>query len=116
MRRSTAPIEPGAILRAVLARLPDGTAETMPSPLIPLLDTTLLTNAPGEPRVGNQLLAEIHSADRVDLVMAFIRRSGIAPLLTALRAYVERGSPLRILTTTYMGSTAARALDVLRDY
>ena len=75
-----APIEPGTVLRAVLGRTPDGRVETMPEPLIPLLDTTLLTNAPGEPRVGNQLLTELHSADRIDVVMAFIRRSGIAPL------------------------------------
>jgi hypothetical protein len=35
---------------------------------------------------GNgQLVEEIESADRVDIVMAFIRRSGIRPLLDALR-------------------------------
>jgi hypothetical protein len=64
---SEAPIEPGTVLRAILGRTPDGRVETMPEPLIPLLDTTLLTNAPGEPRVGNQLLTELHSADRIDL-------------------------------------------------
>jgi hypothetical protein len=51
-------VEPGTVLRAVLSHMPDGTPETIPEPLIPLLDTTLLTNAPGEPRVGNQLLTE----------------------------------------------------------
>ncbi len=81
------PITPGAVLRAVLSRLPDGSPEEISEPLIPLLDTTLLTNAPGEPRVGRQLLTEIHSADRIDVVMAFIRRSGIRPLLDALRAH-----------------------------
>ena len=35
-------------------------------PLIPLLDTTLLTNARGELRVSYQLLTAIHSADRID--------------------------------------------------
>jgi HKD family nuclease len=50
----------------------------------------LLTNAPGEPRVGSQLETEIHSADRIDLLMAFIRRSGIAPLLAALRRTARR--------------------------
>ncbi len=110
-----APVEPGTLLRAVLSRLPDGSAETIPSPLIPLLDTTLLTNAPGEPRVGSQIRAEIDSADRIDVVMAFIRRSGIAPLLDALRKRAERGTPLRVLTTTYTGSTEARALDALRE-
>jgi hypothetical protein len=48
-----APLEPGTVLRAILARLPDGTPEIIPEPLVPLLDTTVLTNSPGEPRVGN---------------------------------------------------------------
>jgi superfamily II DNA or RNA helicase/HKD family nuclease len=110
-----APIEPGTVLRAVLGRTPDGRVETMPEPLIPLLDTTLLTNAPGEPRVGNQLLTELHSADRIDLVMAFIRRSGIAPLIETLRSHCQSGRELRVLTTTYTGSTEGRALDALSD-
>lgn len=109
-----APVEPGSVLRALLALLPDGTPETIAEPLIPLLDTALLTNAPGEPRVGNQILAEIHSADRVDVVMAFIRRSGIAPLLDALRLHCAAARQLRVLTTTYTGSTEARALDELQ--
>ena len=112
---SEAPIEPGTVLRAVLGRTPDGRVEEMPEPLIPLLDTTLLTNAPGEPRVGNQLLTELHSADRIDLVMAFIRRSGIAPLVDTLRSHCQSGRELRILTTTYTGSTEGRALDALGE-
>jgi superfamily II DNA or RNA helicase/HKD family nuclease len=110
-----APIEAGSVLREILSRLPDGSAETIPQPLIPLLDTTLLTNAPGEPRVGNQLATEIQSADRIDVVMAFIRRSGIAPLIDALRRHSQEGRELRVLTTTYTGSTEARALDALRE-
>jgi superfamily II DNA or RNA helicase/HKD family nuclease len=107
------PVDPGTVLAAVLGYLPDGQAESIPEPLIPLLDTTVLTNAPGEPRVGSQVLAEIGSADRIDLVMAFIRRSGIAPLKEALRAHCEAGRELRVLTTTYTGSTEARALEDL---
>ena len=109
------PVEPGSMLRSILGKLPDGRTETLSEPLIPLLDTTLLTNAPGEPRVGNQVLAEIHSADQIDVVMAFIRRSGIAPMLEALRAHCQSGRRLRVLTTTYTGSTEARALDALRE-
>lgn len=109
------PIEPASVLRAILGKLPDGKAETIPAPLIPLLDTTLLTNAPGEPRVGSQVLTEIHSADRIDVVMAFVRRSGIAPMLDAIRAHCAAGRKLRVLTTTYTGSTEARALDELND-
>lgn len=109
------PVEEGEVLRSIVGKLPDGTAEDIRRPLIPLLDTTLLTNAPGEPRVGNQLLAEIHSADRIDVVTAFIRRSGIAPLLDALRVHCDAGRTLRVLTTTYTGSTEARALDELHS-
>jgi superfamily II DNA or RNA helicase len=108
------PVEPAKTLRAILGRMPDGSAEVIDQPLIPLLDTTLLTNAPGEPRVGHQIRAEIASADRIDLVMAFIRRSGINPLMEALRRHIDAGRPLRVLTTTYTGSTEAKALDQLR--
>src|SRR3546814_7111807 len=47
--------------------------------------------------------------------MAFIRRSGISPLLSALRRHTEAGKALRVLTTTYTGSTERRALDQLVD-
>ena len=45
--------EPAAVLRSIGRLLPDGQPQAIPRPLIPLLDTTLLTNAPGEPRVGH---------------------------------------------------------------
>lgn len=108
-----APVQEDSILQAILARRPDGSLESIDPPLIPLLDTTLLTNAPGEPRVGHQLLAEVVSADRIDVVMAFIRRSGIRPLVDALRRHCESGKRLRVLTTTYTGSTELEALQML---
>ncbi|MCA8950529.1 MAG: DUF3427 domain-containing protein [Planctomycetes bacterium] len=110
-----APVEPGSVLRAIAAVQPDGAPEAIREPLIPLLDTALLTNAPGEPRVGNQLLTEVHSADRIDVVMAFIRRSGVRPLVDALRRHCEHRRGLRVLTTTYTGSTELAALEALRD-
>src|SRR6185503_14850946 len=70
-------VEPAKVLRSIRRQLPDGSYLQIEKPLIPLLDTTLLTNAPGEPGVGHQVRAEIASADRIDLVMAFIRRTGI---------------------------------------
>ena len=113
--REQRPVTSGDLLDALLALQPDGPPETIPSPLTPLLDTTLLTNAPHEPRVGHQILTEIHSADRIDIVMAFIRRSGIRPMMAALKKHTETGHPLRVLTTTYTGSTEERALDELQQ-
>ncbi len=107
------PTDPGSVLAAIGEWRPDGSVRMPGRPLIPLLDTTLLTNAPGEPRLGSQILTEIESADSIDLVMAFVRRSGLLPLVAALRAHRDRGRRLRVLTTTYTGSTEAKALDLL---
>ncbi len=101
-------VEPARMLRAIRKQLPDGSYERVEKPLIPLLDTTLLTNAPGEPRVGHQIRAEIASADRIDLVMAFIRRSASTRCWMRCVRHVEQGKPLRVLTTAYTGSTEAR--------
>jgi superfamily II DNA or RNA helicase len=108
-------VEPGTVLHAIFRRRPDGSARPIPEPLTPLLDTTLLTNAPGEPNLWSQLLEEAKSADSIDVVMAFIRRSGIAPLVETLRRHCAEGLPLRILTTTYTGSTEQSALDLLSE-
>jgi superfamily II DNA or RNA helicase len=105
--------EPATVLHALLRRLPDGSAERIERPLTPLLDTTVLTNAPGEPAVGHELRAEVHSADAIDTVMAFIRWSGVRPLMDVLRRHCDDGKPLRVLTTTYTDSTEQRALDEL---
>ena len=105
----------GQVLRAVLDRLPDGRPAPLASPLIPLLDTTLLTNARIEPSLWSQLNSEIESAAQIDVVMAFIRRSGIRPLVDALRRHCEAGRGLRVLTTTYTGSTEQAALDLLQE-
>lgn len=101
------------VLRGVHPRHPDGTTARIPQPLTPVLDTVLLTNPRGEPALSKQLLSEIPSADRIDLVVAFIRYSGIRPMLDALRRHTEAGRPLRVLTTVYTGSTEPRALEAL---
>ncbi len=107
------PVAGDQVLRAVLARRPDGSPEAIERPLIPLLDTTLLTNSRGEPRVGHQVRAEIASAGSIDVVMAFVRRTGIRPLLSAFESHCAAGRSLRILTTTYTSSTEQAALDEL---
>lgn len=106
------------VLTSVLPLNPDGSSPDVSEPLTPLLDTTLLTNARGEPRVGSQILTEIQSADRIDVVMAFIRVSGIRPFLESLRRHCEGDTTkprLRVLTTTYTGSTELEALTILQD-
>lgn len=107
------PVVEESVLSAILGFDPGGRLEEFEKPLIPLLDTTLLTNAPGEPGVGHQINTELGSSQNIDLVMAFIRQSGIRPFLPAFRRHCEAGRSLRILTTTYTNSTEQLALEQL---
>lgn len=91
----------------------DGKAETLPQPLIPLSASDLLVNARREPRFGQALKQEIPSADSIDLLCAFIQWRGLNLLKNTLAEHLQRGRPLRVITTTYMGATERRALDEL---
>ena len=109
-----APVRAETLLRSIARLRPDGSSEAIRTPDIPLLDTTLLTNSPGETTLRHQIMSEIDSADRIDLVMAFIRRSGTRPFIEALKRHCAEGRELRVLTTTYTGSTEQSALEELQ--
>ena len=82
-------------------------------PRTPLRETVLLTNARGQPSVGQEITTEIESADGIDIILAFIRWTGIRDLIGPLRAHIESGKTVRVITTTYTGSTEVRALEAL---
>lgn len=82
-------------------------------PQAPLAEAALLTNARGEPSLQAEILAEIPSADEVDLLCAFVKWTGVRTLRPGLSTLRDRNVPLRIVTTTYMGATEREALDRL---
>jgi superfamily II DNA or RNA helicase/HKD family nuclease len=82
-------------------------------PVTPLSQAALLTNAKDEPSLSAELRAELASADRVDLLCAFIRWHGLRVLEDALGELRTRDVPFRVLTTTYVGATERRAIDEL---
>ncbi|WP_408622954.1 DUF3427 domain-containing protein [Kineosporia rhizophila] len=95
---------------------PDFTAESgrvSLRPATPLSEASLLTNARGEPTLGAELRAELTSADRVDLLCAFVKWYGLRLLKDELHELRNRGVRIRVLTTTYLGATDAKALDAL---
>lgn len=110
------PERPPTILHAVHAPAPLGNPWTAAGPDIPLGLHDLLVNAHGEPHLAAELKKEIASADRIDLIVAFIRWSGARLVIDDLRRVAhERGVPVRLLTTTFAGSTEPKALDQLVD-
>jgi HKD family nuclease len=57
---------------------------------------------------------EIDSADQIDAVIAFIRWSGLRLIAPRLREFVQRGGRLRVITSTYTGSTERLAIERLK--
>lgn len=84
-------------------------------PTIPLSASDLLVNGAGQPNIGSELRHELRSADRVDLLCAFVIWSGVVRLRDALRSVIERGGEVRVITTTYMGATERRAVEALTE-
>jgi superfamily II DNA or RNA helicase len=107
--------DPARVLHSIGDLMPDRTWSHRVRPLTPLADTTLLTGSRGEPTLLSQLRSEIPSADSIDILVAFIRQTGMRPLLPLLREHTAAGKRIRILTTTYTGSTEGQALDQLAE-
>ncbi|HQP85534.1 MAG TPA: DUF3427 domain-containing protein [Thermoanaerobaculia bacterium] len=108
-------------LRLVRTRPALGAAPPVVLPETPLAESALLVNASGEPSLASELSRELATADRVELLCAFVKWSGLRVLLEALEAVVARGkergvaAPVRVLTTTYIGASEVRALEALAE-
>ena len=86
-------------------------------PESPLASAALLTNSSHEPSLGAELRAELDTADRVDLLCAFVKWHGLRILEEQLAELKRRQVPFRVITTTYVGATERRALDrIVRDF
>lgn len=101
------------LLAIAEAPAPGQTPRSLSRPATPLSEAALLTNAQGEPSIGAELRAELPSADQVDVVLAFVKWHGLRLLERELAELRDRGVPLRLITTTYMGATERAALDRL---
>jgi superfamily II DNA or RNA helicase len=83
-------------------------------PSLPLRHSDLIVNGPRDLRLGNELRREIASADRIDVIVSFVKWTGLRVVLPELREFAaRRPGALRFITTTYMGASEARAIEEL---
>lgn len=61
----------------------------------------------------SELKKEILSSNRIDLLVSFIKFKGIIILERELKEFTKRGGQLRVITTTYMGASDYKAIQLL---
>lgn len=61
----------------------------------------------------SELKKEILSSNRIDLLVSFIKFKGIIILERELKEFTQRGGQLRVITTTYMGASDYKAIQML---
>ncbi len=103
---------PGTELRSIHRAAP------YERPHTPLATSTLLTRNRAEPNLGSELAREVASADRIDVLIAFITVGGVRLVRDSLERFAQRaptGSQLRlrVLTTVFTKTTELAAVELL---
>jgi superfamily II DNA or RNA helicase len=83
------------------------------TPYTRLIHSELFTGGNSGTTLESELRKEILSSNKIDLLVSFIKWKGIRILERELREFTERGGKLRVITTTYIGATDAKAVEFL---
>lgn len=83
------------------------------TPYTRLTQSELFTGGNGGLSLESELKKEILSSNEIYLLVSFIKFKGIIILEKELREFTERGGKLKVITTTYIGATDYKAIQLL---
>lgn len=106
--------EKGKILLSIDEKKNKSNPKNMIRPLTPISQSFLFTNSNNEPDLVSELKREILSSDSIDIIVSFIRWTGIRLIKDELIEHTKT-KRLRIITTSYLGASEFKAIKFLSE-
>lgn len=92
------------------------TRKEMIRPLTGFRTSNLFTGGQSQVPLNAEIIRDIESADRISLIVSFLKLSGVNLIFDELKQFCEKPNhTLRIITTTYCGATEAKAVERLAE-
>ncbi|GAE34079.1 DUF3427 domain-containing protein [Halalkalibacter akibai] len=108
--------EEGQVLTSIYSRLNSVKSlrkDEIIRPVTPISQSSLFTGSNYEPNMLSEMKKEILTSDHIDMLVSFIKWSGLRCIIEELKSFTEKGGKLRVITTSYMEATDFKAIDEL---